>query len=54
MVLGKPRITFTEGYVVNNLGGLVIDLGVSYRTYRSRCHGNVHLSDDSKSHRIIP
>ena len=21
--------------------------------YRSRCHGNVHINDDSKSHRII-
>ena len=22
--------------------------------YRSRCHGNVRINDDSKSHRIIP
>ena len=25
-----------------------------YILYRSRCHGNVRINDDSKSHRIIP
>ena len=30
------------------------NLHMIYIIYRSRCHGNVRINDDSKSHRIIP
>ena len=33
---------------------MYIHATVDIYIYRSRCHGNVRINDDSKSHRIIP
>ena len=49
----KTLSTVLQVYSRQTVSSYVVS-GSDIRMHRSRCHGNVRLNDDSKSHRIIP